>query len=193
MYVCVLRDYFTGFILINILVKEIRMPREQVQWFMKESVHDSEKIHAQQSCTYYSIVNVNKANYPFSSSYEQEQTWTLRRTISNNHKRYQSSIENIHLTVPTPTVKTKPVEYENIKVDKIRSNSLVSSSQLAQKYISSTSLHPTSAKNNPAPHQEQKSQDRLERQNDDSDMKKSRPFSKPMRVIHSNGEFVVRI
>ncbi|CAF4350988.1 unnamed protein product, partial [Rotaria socialis] len=117
------------------------MPREQVEWFTKESVHDSDKIQARQRCTYYSIVNVNKKNYPYLSSYEQEQTWTLTRTISNNHKRYQSSIENIHLTMPTSSLKTKRRDYENISVIKNRSNSLVPT----QKYTSSLSSSSSSS------------------------------------------------
>jgi hypothetical protein len=176
------------------------MPREQVQWFMKESVHDSAKLHAQQCCTYYSIVNVNKANHPYLSSYEQEQTWTLSRTISNNHKRYQSSIENIHLSGP---ISSKHVNYENIKIKKDRSNSVLPFGSSSQKYISSTLLYPSSKKMNSIDHQEQQQQqktlpikvitnDKSDKKNDSS-IKKSRSLNKPMRVIHSNGEFVVRI
>jgi hypothetical protein len=180
------------------------MPREQVQWFTKESVHDTSKIQAQQSCTYYSIINVNKSNYPFLSSYEQEQTWTLARTISNNHKRYQSSIENIHLSVPiSSSSKTKHVNYENIKIKKGRSNSVLPFGLSPQKYISSTSLYPFLKKMNSTDQQQEQQQqknlpikiitnDKSNLKNDLS-IKKSRPLSKPMRVIHSNGEFVVRI
>ena len=177
------------------------MPREQVQWSMKESIDDNKNnIHAQQSCTYYSIVNVNKNNYPFMSSYEKEQTWTLTRTISNNHQRYQSSIENIHLTVPTTngrSSKAKRVSYENIPIKRSLTNSIFP----AQKFVSSTSLQPIpihiQSNNNPVgqkicpvktavyENSKVKSEDRAEKQ--------TRPFSKPMRVIHSNGEFVVRI
>jgi hypothetical protein len=179
------------------------MPREQVEWFMKESVHDNDKIHAQQCCTYYSIVNVNKTNYPFLSSYEQEQTWTLTRTISNNHKRYQSSIENIHLTIPISSLKTKHVDYENIKVKKNRFNSLLPPIPPSQKYTSSTSFHSSSTNMNSTIHQEQQQEKKivpikpLTNNNYNlknvSNIKKSRPLTKPMRVIHANGEFVVRI
>jgi hypothetical protein len=176
------------------------MPREQVQWFMNESIHDSGKIHAEQSCTYYSIVNVNKSNYPFLSSYEQEQTWTLTRTISNNHKRYQSAIENIHLTIPMSSSKTKHVDYENIKIKNDRSSSRLPPISSTQKYISSTSLHPIPVHMNSTVQKQEEKPVPIQTRNsnnlnlkNDSNIRKSRPFTKPMRVIHSNGEFVVRI
>jgi hypothetical protein len=173
------------------------MPREQVEWFKKESIHDSDKIHAQQSCTYYSIVNVNKTNHPFLSSYEQEQTWTLTRTISNNHKRYQSSIENIHLTIPVSLSKTKQVDYENLKIKKNRSNLLLPPTP---KYTASTSIHPFSTNMNSTVNREQKNlpikavtNDNVNLKND-SNIKKIEPLTKqPVWVIHANGEFIVRI
>jgi hypothetical protein len=180
------------------------MPREQVEWFMNESIHDNDKIHAQQSCTYYSIVNVNKTNYPFLSSYEQEQTWTLTRTISNNHKRYQSSIENIHLTTPYSSSKIKYGDYENMKIKKNRSNSiLLPGTSSSQKYISSTAIHPFSTNMNSTIHQEQKEEQKILpiktiinnnlNMKNDLNIKKTRSLNKPMRVIHADGEFVVRI
>lgn len=178
------------------------MPREQVEWFMNESIHDSDRIHAQQSCSYYSVVNVNKSNYPFLSSYEQEQTWTLTRTISNNHKRYQSSIENIHLTIPNSLFKTKHVDYENVKIKKNRSNSLLPPVPPSHKYTSSTSIYSlTSNMNSTTVQEEQKPVpipvktiiNNNSNLKNDSHIKKSRPLTKPMRVIHANGEFVVRI
>jgi len=176
------------------------MPREQVEWFMNESVHDSDKIHAQQSCTYYSIINVNKTNYPFLSSYEQEQTWTLTRTISNNHKRYQSSIENIHLTTPYSSSKINYGDYENIKIKKNQSNSILPPGTSSQKYISSAAIYPFSTNMNSTVHQEEQKtlpiktiiNNNLNMEND-LNIKKSRLINKPMRVIHANGEFVVRI
>lgn len=178
------------------------MPREQVQWFAKESVHNSDQVHAKQSCTYYSIVNVNKSKYPFLSSYEKEQTWTLTRTISNNHKRYQSSIENIHLTVPTPALKSKRVDYENIQIKSNPANALPAPSPALEKYTSSTSLQPAPLKSNSNVHHGKRERKTVpiktviyenSKQKSSLPGKTSRPFSKPMRVIHSNGEFVVRI
>ena len=132
-------------------------------------------------CTYYSIVNVNKTNYPFLSSYEQEQTWTLTRTMSNNPKRYQSSIENIHLTMANSSLKTKSTD---IKVEKNRSIALLPTKQDS-----------TSSETSSTVQQEQITipiktipNNRL-----NSKIKKSRPLTKPMRVIHSDGEFIVRI
>ncbi len=175
------------------------MPREQMEWFKKEAIHDSAKLRAKQCCTYYSIVNVNKGNYPFLSSYEQEQTWTLTRTISNHHKRYQSSIENIHLTRPMAGAKTKHVDYENVQIKKNRSNSLLPPIPLAHKYTPSTALHPSSSEINSAGQTEAKVLSIKPILNQTSDLKndtivkKPRALIKPMRVIHSNGEFVVRI
>ncbi|CAF2623290.1 unnamed protein product [Rotaria sp. Silwood2] len=168
------------------------MPREQVEWFMKQSVHDSDKIHARQSCTYYSIVNVNKTNNPYLSSYEQEQTWTLTRTISKNHKRYQSSIENIHLTMPISSLKTKHADYENINIRKDRSTSLLP----LQKYTSSSSLHSSPTKINSMVHRQQKI---LPITNSSSnskvnlDKKHSLSLTKPMRTIPTTDDFIVRI
>ncbi|CAF1163480.1 unnamed protein product [Rotaria sordida] len=169
------------------------MPSEQVEWFMKQSVHDSDKIHAQQSCTYYSIVNVNKTNNPYLSSYEQEQTWTLTRTISNNHKRYQSSIENIHLTMPISSLKTKHPNYENINIRKNRSISLLPS----QKYTSLSSVHSSSSANrNSMVHQEQKIlpiTNSTLNSKVNSNLKNSLSLTKSMRTIPASGDFVVRI
>jgi hypothetical protein len=55
------------------------MPREQVEWFAKQSSRDDDnnKMYTRQYCTYRSVVNINKSNNPYGSSYEQEQTWTL--------------------------------------------------------------------------------------------------------------------
>ena len=169
------------------------MPREQVQWFREQSTDEKNHIHAQQSCTYYSIVNVNKNNYPFLSSYEKEQTWTLTRTISNNHQRYQSSIENIHLSVPSTN---KRVNYENIPIKRTLTNSSILPTQ---KYVSSTSLQPIPIKVQSNNQHEQKISPVktviYENSKPKCDLveKNARPLSKPMRVIHSNGEFVVRI
>ncbi|CAF2106887.1 unnamed protein product [Rotaria magnacalcarata] len=86
------------------------MPREQVEWFTKQSSRDDDnnKMYTRQYCTYCSVVNINKSNNPYGSSYEQEQTWTLGRSPSKNNKRYQTSIENIHLTMPSVSTIVKP-------------------------------------------------------------------------------------
>jgi hypothetical protein len=188
------------------------MPRGNGEWYTKESVHDNNKLHARQCCSYYSVLNVNKTNYPFSSSYEQEQTWTLTRTMSNNHKRYQSSIENIHLTMPRSSANniasvlntmksasndlpsnTNHVDYENIKINKDQLSSLA----LSQKYTSSSSLRSSRAPMDLSVYQEpeQKSLPMKIITNDNFNSKNqtTRILIKPMRVIHSNGEFVVRI
>ncbi|CAF1286607.1 unnamed protein product [Rotaria magnacalcarata] len=177
------------------------MPREQVEWFTKESVHDSDKIQARQRCTYYSIVNVNKKNYPYLSSYEQEQTWTLTRTISNNHKRYQSSIENIHLTMPASSLKTKRRDYENTGVIKNRSNSLVPSQKCTPPLSSSSllSLHSPSINKNSFVNPIQKTAPvkAITKSNSNSKINSttqiSLPSTKLMRTIPVTGEFVVRI
>jgi hypothetical protein len=170
------------------------MPREQVQWFKKELVHDSDDIHARQCCTYQSIVNVNKTNYPYLSSYEQEQTWTLTRTMSNNHKRYQSSIENIHLTMPLSFLKTKSINYENINIEKDRSSSILPPSQ---NYLSTN--RSSSDKRISIIPQEEKILPITAKPNFNSisknkpNIEKSPPLNKLMRIMHTDGKFIVRI
>ena len=101
---------------------------------------------------------------------------------------------NLDTLRPEPTVEgyTTPGGYSSKAVRPI------------QKYVSSTSLYPSPKKMNAIDHQKQQQQkknlpieiltnDNHSKQKNESPMKKSRPFSKPMRVIHSNGEFVVRI
>ena len=170
------------------------MPREQVQWFKKESIHDSGNIHARQCCTYHSIVNVNKTNYPYLSSYEQEQTWTLTRTMSNNHKRYQSSIENIHLTMPISFLKTKNIDYENINIEKDRSNSILPPSQ---NYLT-TNRSSSNEKNSIIPEEEKilpiKAKPNFNSiSKNKSNIEKSPPLNKLMRIMHTDGKFIVRI
>ena len=77
------------------------MPREQVQWFVKQSLRDNDRTAARQSCLYSSVINVNKTHDLYGRSFEREQTWTMTRTMAKSSKIYQSSIENIHLNVPS--------------------------------------------------------------------------------------------
>lgn len=159
------------------------MPREQVEWYTKQSLHDNDRRHSRQRCTYYSIINVDKTNYPYSSSFVQEQTWTLIRTMSNNNKRYQSSIENIHLTVPPILSVIKPISSKR-KIDRSitflpplpppshRLNRVNMNSKVYQQQTLSTS-YPNSKTN--------------------SVVEESRPIKNPMRIMQVNGQFVVRI
>lgn len=176
------------------------MPRGKVEWFMAQAVHDNDKIQARQSCSYYSVLNVNKNNYPYLSSYEREQTWTLTRTISNNHKRYQSSIDNIHLTIPASPIKTKHHNYENINVVKHRSNSL----SRPQKYVSTSSLSSSSLRSpsvtrNTMAQPEKKTIPIKTILNSNADSKfntntRNRLEStKFMRTIPTRGDFIIRI
>ena len=89
------------------------MPREQVEWYVND---DNNKPNTRQICSYHSMINNEKANYPYLSSYEYEQTWTLAQTMSNQHKRYQSSIENIHLTTP-PILRILKIENDKTNVN----------------------------------------------------------------------------
>jgi hypothetical protein len=175
------------------------MPREQVQWFVKQSLHDDDRSHARQCCTYYSIVNVNKSNYPYSSSFEQEQSWTLSRSMSNHHKRYQSSIENIHLTIPsiltvTPTFssKTNSNDYENEKIKLDRPNALLPPLPPSRQHaLPSHRLNRTNIDSKVHQHQTSTSNNSNSKTN--SGVKKTRKATNPMRIMHINGEFFVRI
>jgi hypothetical protein len=175
------------------------MPREQVDWYVKQSLHDDDRLHARQRCTYYSVVNVNKTNYPYSSSFEQEQTWTLIRTMSNHNKRYQSSIENIHLTLPPILTiikpfssKTNQIDYENDRIKKDRSVSLLPPLPPSrQNAFLSQRLNRVNM--NSKIHQQKilttsKSSSKI-----NSIVEKSRPITNAMRIMQVNGEFIVRI
>jgi hypothetical protein len=186
------------------------MPREQAEWSRKQSKYEEEKIHAHQCCTYSSILNVNKGNDPFSTSYEHAQTWTLQQTMSNKHKRYQSVIENIHLTIPTSSGRTKlgtkdplntrhRIDREDIKLARDRSLSLIS----PQKRTVS-SLRPSQTLRDSNAHQaKQPSSKTLTiRHITDADgetimtspsSNSSSSSVRPMRIIHNNGEFIIRI
>ncbi|CAF0826472.1 unnamed protein product [Adineta steineri] len=167
------------------------MPLEQVEWFMKQSKHDNGKVQARQCCTYYSVLNVNKPNYPFLSSYEQEQTWTLTRTISNSHKRYQSSIDNIYLTTPNLSLKTKYIDYDKMKIENDRSLSLYTS---LRHRTPSSSRRSINIKTDSHTHPEQKSSPiKIRNNNHNSNLNKPQLLPRLMRVIHANGELLVRI
>jgi hypothetical protein len=162
------------------------MPREQVEWFVKQSLHDDDnnKIHARQSCTYYSVVNVNQTNYPYSSSFEQEQSWTLSRTI-----------ENIHLTIPSVlTVKptfTSNTNSNHYEIEKIKLEQPISIlpplPPSRQHALSSHRLNRTNM------HQQQTVTNNNFNLKTNLTGKKSRKITSPMRIIQINGEYLVRI
>ena len=176
------------------------MPREQVEWYAKQASHGDDdggvRDHARQYCTYYSVVNVDKTNYPYSSSFEQEQTWTLTRTMSHQNKRYQTSIENIRLTAPpivaivTPlTSKLNQIDYnknDRIKID--RSVSLLPPLPPSKQY---TALSHRS--NRYDKDSELHRQQTLNNHNSNPLKTQSQMMMNPMRIMHINGEFVVRI
>ena len=173
------------------------MPREQVEWFVKQSLHDDDnnKIHARQSCTYYSIVNVNQTNYPYSSSFEQEQSWTLSRTMSNHNKRYQTSIENIHLSVPSVltvipscTSNTNSNHYENEKIKLEQPITILPP-------LPPTRQHalPSHRLNRTNMQQQQTSTNNNSNSKTNLTGNKSRKITNPMRIIQINGEYLVRI
>jgi len=173
------------------------MPREQVEWYMEQSLHDDDRIHARQCCTYYSIVNANQTNYPYSSSFEQQQTWTITRTMSNNnHKRYQSSIENIHLTIPCVLNVTTPYslntnhEIDKIKID--RSISLLPPLPPTRHHVLSS--HRLNSTNTDSKiYQQQTLTSNNSSSKTKSIIKKSQSVTNPMRFMHVNGEYIVRI
>lgn len=184
------------------------MPREQFGWSRKQSKYDDEKIHARQCCTYSSILNVNKGSDPFSTSYEHAQTWTLQQTMSNKHKRYQSVIENIHLTMPTNSSgRTKDLlntrhrsDREDIKLARDRSLTLIS----PQKRTGSSLRPSQTMRDTNARQAKQPSSKTLTiRQITDADGEtimtspnsnsSSSSSIRPMRIIHNNGELIIRI
>ncbi|UJR31265.1 hypothetical protein I4U23_018765 [Adineta vaga] len=173
------------------------MPLEHTEWYTKQSAHENDKLQARQACTYYSVVNVNKTNYPYLSSYEQQQTWTLTRTMANNHKRYQSSIENIFLTTPNLSIKTKSFDYEKLKAEKDRSISFLPFSTDFTPTSSQPSIYNTIKSYHH--HQNEKSipvksiLSNNSKLKNNSTWKESRLSTRPMRVVHINGELVVRI
>jgi hypothetical protein len=186
------------------------MPREQAEWPTKRrpTKHDKQ-LHAHQSCSYSSIINVDKSNYPFSSSYEHAQTWTLTRTISNTHKRYQSAIENIHLTRPSSSNTLRPA---TVNAKKLGAKEFATMRKcLADEHMKlirnrSVSLFPTASRKimdstlpailanqvkqssyTPSPIVNETTAIK------NSNIKPSSSSVKPMRIIHVNGEFIVRI
>ena len=170
---------------------------------MKESIDNNGGLHAQQSCTYSSIINVNKSNYPFSSSYEHEQTWTLTRTLSKNHKRYQSVIENIHLNRSSSTDQTQ--HYTKVPLCIAKSNHCRSSNSSQDRVIPSTPIVLTSKKRisssarsmiNPnfqRNKQRHSSTLLLNSKSEAADLNISSPMIKPMELMHNKGEFIIRI
>jgi hypothetical protein len=170
------------------------MPREQVEWYVKKSLGDDDKLHARQCCTYYSTVNVNKTNYPYSSSFEQEQTWTLTKTMAHDNKRYQSSIENIHLSIPsiltivTPFAsKTNQIDYKNDKIKLDRSISLL------PPFLPSGHCSLLSHHSNRVVPQQHTSITNNSSFKKNSLIIKSQSIDNPMRIMHVNGEYIVRI
>ena len=183
------------------------MPSEQSRSSKKQqSLENGETLHAQQSCTYSSIVNVDKSNYPFSSSYEHEQTWILTRTMSNHHKRYQSSIDNIHLTMPRSSSHAIPSVFDvvkslanerpthardSLKMVKDRSIPFSLSTSASQRYASASPRRKRSIVPMNLHAQEMKSLPvQIET---DSDCQSTAMLVNAMRVMHANGEFSVRI
>lgn len=167
------------------------MPREHVEWSKTQSIDDDkQKIHAEQSCTYSSILNINKSKDIFASTYEHAQTWTLSRTLSNHHKRYQSAIDNIHLSVPNEKISFSP---RRLPVSRDRSVAILPSS-----------VSPSKA--SPSPHRSMlvsNGQKGIAIESNTLPMKIVREKTpqwnmaptliKPMRIIRTNGEFIVRI
>lgn len=172
----------------------IEMPREQIKWSVKQSVHDANRLRAQQSCTYSSIVNVDRSTHPYIRSFEREQTWTLTQSMAKQNKRYQSSIENIHLTMPSmnkPSASRRSAncnqdqyDFKKIKLDRSMSllpplpptkpfvpfhSDIEPNAEVYSKTLSNKTLKNTAIKS------------------------MTTASTNPMRIIYLNGEFVVRI
>ena len=170
------------------------MPREHIKWSVKQSVQDANRLRAHQSCTYSSIVNVDRSAHPYIKSFEREQTWTLTQSMAKQSKRYQSSIENIHLTMPSMTKPSATrrssncnhdqYDFKKIKLDRSMSllpplpptkpfapyrSPIEPNADVYSKTLSSKSLKNTAIKS------------------------MTTASTNPMRIIYLNGEFVVRI
>ena len=167
------------------------MPREEVEWFVKQSLNDNDRLHTQQCCTYHSVVNVDKLNYPYLNSYEQEQTWTLIRTMSNHNKRYQSSIENIHLTSPPILTIIKPL---TSKIDQMNYNN---NEKIKNDSFNALlpPLPPTKQSSLLTPRSNRSYMDlKSSQQNISNSIKEiSKSKANSMRIMKINGEFIVRI
>lgn len=189
------------------------MPSEQARSSKKQqqqSLENDETLNARQSCTYSSIVSVDRTNYPFFSSYEHEQTWILTRTMSNHRKRYQSSIDNIHLTMPRLSSHSIPSVFDvvkslgserathgrnsprdHLKLVEGRSIPFSLSTSASQRYTSASSRRKHSIVPMNLHAQEMTSLPvQIET---DGDSYSTATLDKPMRVMHANGEFSVRI
>lgn len=162
------------------------MPREQAEWCVEQSLRDGdEHLHRRQHCTYYSSVNVDKSRYPYASSFEHEQTWTLTRTVSHHRKRYQSSIENIHLTMPRarPTCKSLASSTDRAGLD---------GKMIPIERAVSPLLALPPAPRFALPPQRSKAAAKLY-EKPSANGEKTQPTLNSMRMMHINGEFIVRI
>jgi hypothetical protein len=188
------------------------MSREQVEWSMERKLADGENIRAQQSCTYSSILNVNKSNHPYSSSYEHEQTWILTRTLSTKSQRYQSTMENTCSTKPmsssnknstsindirilTNDYSTARIHHnhEPIQLSRDRSISLLpSGKRFSSLTTTESNLHEINTQKSNA----RAIKSMTEHGNHAATLSNTRispSINKSMRLIQENGEFIVRI
>lgn len=167
------------------------MPREHVEWSTQKSIDDEKQnIRAEQSCTYSSILNINKSKDLFASSYEHAQTWTLTRTLSNHHKRYQSAIENIHLSNPNEKVSST---LKRIPLSRDRSVSIFPSLVSTQKQVSSPHRTMFVSNGRKGVAIESKTLPSKIVREKTPQWNIAPTLIKPMRIIRMNGEFSVRI
>lgn len=173
------------------------MPLEHAQWFAKQSAPDHNTVRARQCCTYYSVVNVDKTDSPSRSAYEQQQTWTLSRSMANNRKRYQTSIENIFLAPPTLSLRPKSLDYELVKVERDQPAPYAVPPATERTTNVSRPLLYTSVKS--INQQDDRPLPLKSILSKNSTLKNSVTVNEPrhsirsMRVIHINGELLVRI
>ena len=179
---CMLTDYLRESIDIDFDQQmTTEMPREHVEWSKTQSIDDDkQKIHAEQSCTYSSILNINKSKEIFASTYEHAQTWTLTRSLSNHHKRYQSAIENIHLSVPNEKISVSPQ-----RLPSSRDRSVAISPSPHRTMLVSNGQKGIAIESNTLPM-------KIVREKTPQ-WNMAPTLIKPMRIIRTNGEFIVRI
>ena len=170
------------------------MAREQVHCSsMKQSMYERNRRQIQQSCLYYSFVDIDQTKSPYVKSFERQQTWTFAQTMSNQHKRYQSSIENIHLTMPS----TKRLSlsnqgnnnddhYHHTKTKLERSMSLLPPLPPPRQSLTSIQHRPT-GESIVIPVQKASYENKFVHPRFPSTL------SDAMKILYVNGEFVVRI
>ena len=148
------------------------MPCESV----KCSIDDIGQIRAERFWTYSSQLKIDNHKYLSGTYFEQKQTWIASQSVSNHRKRYQSSIENIHLTIPSiSTTRRSTITNADFYTQK-KTKMDRSISQAPTTKLSSIYAQPKKISNHIK-----------------SSAKHPKFLSNSMRIFYSNGDFMIRI